>query len=425
MKELQRDLEAFGTIRVAIVGSGLMGGSLLAQLEMLPGFEVPVVANRSIDRVLSAMREAEIPRERILVTDGAEEARQGLKEGKIIATTNNALAWEMDVHAVCDCTGNTTGGAEIAKEAIEHRRHMITFNVETDVLLGHYLRDLARKYEVVYTGIYGDEPGSIIELYEFCSFLGFEIIALGKGKNNALDFTATPESLEEEAKRKRLSPRMLTSFVDGTNTMIELNAVCNATGFVPDVPGCHGLTSSIEDLADFFLPEEQGGVMSRKRVVEFVKGIAPGVFAVVKPKSPVLDYEMRFLKMGKGPYYTIYRPYHLTSIEVPITIAKAVIRHETSIEPLDKPVAQTIAVAKRDLFPGDVTEGIGGHGVYGTLVTYEEATESDGVPIGLCNEHTKVLRPVKKGRRLTGKDILPDKNILTDLFYGSAKNMKE
>ena len=100
---------------------------------------------------------------------------------------------------------------------------------------------MADEAGVVYTGSAGDEPGAIIELYEFLNTMGFEVLVLGKGKNNKLDRSATPEDLSEEAINRGLNPRMLTSFVDGTNTMTELNAVCNATGFVPDIRGCHSL----------------------------------------------------------------------------------------------------------------------------------------------------------------------------------------
>lgn len=417
MHELKRDLKAHGVITVGIVGSGLMGKSLLAQLELLPNFSCSAVSSRRITSVLGAMKDAGIPEDRILVTDDPKEALQGVSEGKIIATTDNSLTWKLPVDCICDCTGNTVEGAVMAREAILHRRHVVSFNVEADVLVGHGLRDLGRENGVVYTGIYGDEPGSILELYEFCDFLGFDVVALGKGKNNALDVYAVPEDLEEEALGKGLSPRMLTSFVDGTNTMIELNAVCNATGFLPDVAGCHGITSDVENLAEFFLPKEEGGLMEHEKVVEFVKGIAPGVFAVVRAKSPVLDYEMRFLKMGKGPLYTIYRPYHLTSMEAPISIAKAVLYKESSIEPLDGPVAETVAVAKRDLKPGDSLEGIGGHAVYGILVSSSFAEEKGGVPIGLCTERAVAVRPVSKGQLLTWEDVSLEDNPLTDMYF--------
>lgn len=419
MKELQQSLTAFGEIQVGIVGAGLMGSNLCAQLVLLDGFKPAVVSSQKIESVLSAFKNAGITKEEIVITNSQEEMEAALKNGKYVATTNNSLTYGKWVHCTVDCTGNTVAGAEVAKNALENGTHVVSLNVETDVVVGTYLKKLAEMNDLVYTGTYGDEPGAIIELFEFCEFVGFEVVALGKGKNNELNFEATPLMLEEEAHEKGLSPRMLTSFVDGTNTMIELNAVCNATGFLPDIPGCHGLTTTVSELASLFLQPEQGGMMTSEKVVEFVKGIAPGVFAIVRCKSPIMEKEMKFLKMGEGPLFTIYRPYHLTSIETPISIAKAVIHQETSIEPLDEPVAETIAVAKKDLKVGDSLEGIGGYGVYGKLVSATYARKNKCVPIGLLNVESKALKNISKGEELRLEDVKLEENFLTTIWKES------
>lgn len=410
MRDYQRKLEKRPPIRVGIVGAGLMGGSLFAQLCHLKGFIPSVIANRSFKRLEKVTKGHEVT-----FTNDVEEAKTIVASGGTVATTNNDLAYLSGTEVLVDATGNTLAGAELSLGALNHGVHVVSLNVEADVLIGHVLRDLARKKGLVYTGIYGDEPGSIVELYDFLDLIGFEIIALGKGKNNPLRVDATPEDLAEEAISRGLSPRMLCSFVDGTNTMIELNAVCNATGFLPDVPGCHGLFSDARNLANLCVPKEMGGVLEHVGVVEYVHGVAPGVFAVVKAKEEVSDYAMRFLKMGEGPAYTIYRPYHLTSLEVPISIAKAVLDGESSIEPVGtRPVARTVAMAKRNLDEGKDLEGIGGCDVYGVLMDEHEA--QDLLPIGLITEGTRLRRHVKKAEALRFEDVILPENILTKTY---------
>ena len=135
----------------------------------------------------------------------------------------------------------------------------------------------------------------------FASVLGFEVVALGKGKNNPLDVSATPDSVADEARKKGVNPKMLASFQDGTKTMVEMTAVSNATGFLPDVPGMHGPKASLELLPRLYSLREEGGILHRKGVVDYVDGVAPGVFAVITTDHPAVHDQMKYLKMGKVP----------------------------------------------------------------------------------------------------------------------------
>ena len=198
---------------------------------------------------------------------------------------------------------------------------------------------------------------------------------------------------------------MLTSFVDGTNTMIELNAVCNALGFVPDVRGCHFVNTEPKNIAEDFKLKEDGGILNSYGVVDFATGIAPGVFAVVRPKSDIIDMEMQYLSMGEGPNYTIYRPYHLTSIETIISIIKAVVLRDESIAPLGRPFAETVSVAKRDIKKGEKFDSIGGEMIFGSLETKEDQERGNHLPIGIVTEGAFAKRDIKKGSLLTYDDI--------------------
>ncbi|MDO5041526.1 MAG: NAD(P)-dependent oxidoreductase, partial [Peptoniphilus sp.] len=311
---------------------------------------------------------------------------------------------------VVDCTGDTEEGVKICLKAMESHVDIVSLNVEMDATVGPYLKLLADEAGVVYSGTAGDEPGAIMELYEFAKFSGLEVLVLGKGKNNQLNNYVTRAELEEEAHLKNLNSKMLTSFVDGTNTMVELNSVCNATGFVPDVRGCHYFKTDARHLAKDIDLIERGSKLKSYGVVDFAAGVAPGVFAIVRAKHDIIDSEMKFLSMGEGPNYALYRPYHLTSIETPLSIARAVLLREATISPMGRPVAETITIAKRDLKAGEYIEGIGSDDIFGSLEKSEIQRAEDLLPVGLVVGKTKMLKDVRKGTPIKYEDVCLDEN---------------
>ena len=220
-------------------------------------------------------------------------------------------------------------------------------------------------------------------------------------ENNPLDVEANPDSVQEDAFKKALNPRMLTGFIDGTNTMIEMTCIANATGFIPDIRGGHGIDSNIEDLVDFFKLKEEGGILNSYQVVDYVRGIAPGVFLIFTTDLEDIHDQLRYLNMGEGPNYVLYRPYHLTSLETPNSIFEACLNHKPTIAPTKGLVADTIAIAKKDLKAGERLDGIGGFTVYGSIEKYKVAKEENLVPIGLIDEKAKALKAIKKGQAIT------------------------
>ncbi|MGO1581371.1 MAG: NAD(P)H-dependent oxidoreductase [Peptoniphilaceae bacterium] len=408
---LKRALEKYGEIKVSIVGCGIMGTSLLTQLNLLDNFKPQVLSSRRIESVLRAFEKAEIDRSKIKITNDIDEAKAYLKEGYYIATTNSDIAAKCS-ECVVDCTGDTEEGVKISLSAIEAGVDIVTLNVEMDATVGPYLKHLADEKGVLYTGSSGDEPGAIIELYEFLISLGFEVLVLGKGKNNKLNNYVTREELEEEAKLKGINPKMLTSFVDGTNTMTELNAVCNATGFVPDIRGCHCFNTSRDNISKDIDLKENGSKLNSYGIVDFAMGVAPGVFAIAKAKSEIISDEMRYLSMGEGPNFSIYRPYHLTSIETPNSIIRAVVLRDSSIVSIGEPVADTITIAKRDIKAGEKIVGIGGNDVFGQLERIEVSRKEDLVPIGLIVGKVTSKVDIKKGTAIKYSDLNLDKDSL-------------
>ncbi|TIU03908.1 MAG: homoserine dehydrogenase, partial [Mesorhizobium sp.] len=175
---------------------------------------------------------------------------------------------------------NPNIGTLFALEVMKNGKHIVMLNVEADITIGRFLKEEARKAGVVYTGAAGDEPACTLEIIGFAKSLGFNIIAAGKGKNNPLKIDAMPADYEKEAAERNMNARMLVEFVDGSKTAIEMVAIANATGLVPDVPGMHGPTATLEELASVLCPREDGGVLHRKGVVDYSigKGVAPGVF---------------------------------------------------------------------------------------------------------------------------------------------------
>jgi predicted homoserine dehydrogenase-like protein len=195
---------------------------------------------------------------------------------------------------------------------------------------------------------------------------------------------------------------MLVEFVDGSKTMVEMAAIANATGLVPDCPGMRGPAATLDQLSKTLVPKKDGGVLSRVGVVDYTigKGVAPGVFVVAEMSHPRISERMEDLKMGHGPYFTFHRPYHLTSLEVPLTCARVVLYGKADMVPLSKPVAEVCALAKKDLAPGEKLDAIGEYTYRAWIMTSEEAHAATAIPCGLLHGAT-VTQPIKKGSLIT------------------------
>jgi predicted homoserine dehydrogenase-like protein len=206
-----------------------------------------------------------------------------------------------------------------------------------------------------------------------------------------------------------MNPRMLVEFVDGSKTMVEMACIANATGLVPDVPGMHGPAADRDDMAKVLIPKIDGGILNRKGVVDFTigKGVAPGVFVIVEAEHPRIIERMDDLHIGTGPYYAFFRPYHLTSLEVPLTAARIMPYGKPDMVPLPQPVAEVCAVAKRDLAVGETFDAIGETCYRSWTMTTADARAQRAVPVGLL-EGGKVIAAVKKGDLLTRANAAPD-----------------
>ncbi|TWT28260.1 NAD(P)H-dependent oxidoreductase [Planomicrobium sp. CPCC 101110] len=395
------------SIKVGLVGAGQMGRGMISQIENMAGMRVVVTADIQVDNVKNAYVKSGVSSSDIVETNDNAEAAAAIQAGKVVATTDAQLVTSLsEVDVVVDATGVPNIGAKIAWDAILNKKHIVMLNVEADVTVGPLLKKMADASGVVYTGTAGDEPGAIMELYDFADALGFEVVALGKGKNNPLNQAANPDTAAEEAARKGASPKMLASFQDGTKTMVEMTAVANATGFLPDKPGMNGFVSDVKGLPEIFKLKEDGGQVNNKKIVEYINGVAPGVFAIVASHKEEVNHEMQYLSMGDGPNYVLYRPYHLTSLETPISVARAYFYNEATIAPWKGLQAETVTVAKIDLKEGDFLDGIGGFTVYGSILSAEDAGKENALPLGLVDRNVQLKRSIKKGEIITYDDVV-------------------
>jgi len=405
------DLEAKGTpVTIGLIGVGQMGQEILCQVQLMKGVRIPVVVEVSFERAEVACQMARIPADRLVRAESVAAAQAAIDSGRIALVTDWRFVPQLKgVQVVVDATGSPELGVEIALGSIQAKKHIVMMNVECDVTVGAILNRKAREAGVIYTLAAGDEPAAIMELYRFARALGFEVVAAGKGKNNPLDITATPEALAARAKARDMSARMLCEFVDGSKTAVEMCSVANATGLVPDVRGMHGAKATRETLHQVFCPKSQGGVLNHSGVVDFAIGVHPGVFVVFTTDQPRLKHGLIQRDMGNGPNYLLFRPYHLCSIEVPLTAAQTVIYGESGGHPLERPVAECIAIAKRPLKAGETLDAIGEHCYRGSIDAFEAARKENLLPLGLARGCV-LKRDVAVGSPIRYDDLdhLPD-----------------
>ncbi|MBC7735820.1 MAG: homoserine dehydrogenase [Candidatus Saccharibacteria bacterium] len=403
-KDLALRAETGKPVRIGLVGAGEMGTDIVSRVAHMRGIEIGAISELNPQAAGRSVTIAYGDPDRAVATDSTDSLNAAIESGRIATTQNVQTLLESGlIDVVIDATGIPSVGAEIGLAAMERGKHLVMMNVEADVTIGAYLRSEAERLGVIYSLGAGDEPSSCMELIEFVSAMGHRIVSAGKGKNNPLNFDATPDAYTEEAVRRHMNPRMLVEFVDGSKTMVEMAAIANATGLIPDRPGMHGPACSRDELNKVLIPQSAGGVLSsgEGRVDYSIgKGVAPGVFVVAEMDHPRIRERMEDLKMGEGPYFTFFRPYHLTSLEVPLTCARAVLYGKADMVPMARPVAEVCALAKKDMAVGETLDQIGEYCYRAWIMTSTEARTAGAIPCGLLTG-AKVTAPIKKGDLIT------------------------
>ena len=264
VEELRAHAERNGPVTVGLAGCGQMGTDIVVQLALMPGLRLGGISEVNMKAAEDAAMMAGYRPGDVAKADSPSAIDRAIEQGKLALTSDlTALAAAGRIDVVIDATGNPNVGTLFALEAIKNGKHIVMLNVEADITIGRFLKAEAKSAGVVYTGAAGDEPACTLELISFAQSLGMKIVCAGKGKNNPLNFNAVPSEYEREARERNMNARMLVEFVDGSKTMVEMVAIANCTGLVPDKPGMHGPAATREELASVLVPKTHGGLLSQ------------------------------------------------------------------------------------------------------------------------------------------------------------------
>ncbi len=432
-------------IRVGIIGTGKFGGGVVAQLSQMRGMEVAVIAEVSVDRARHAYTVAgRLPEDALCVASNSTELHDTIRSGKRAIVEDGMLINQCElVDVVVEATGIPEVGAQMAYHAILHKKHVIMVNVEADITIGPILRRMADAAGVVYTMVDGDQPGCTMNMIDWARSLGFEIVAAGRGTILYPDDPqGTPESVperfgfsEELIERRTINFKMFNSFRDGTKANVEMTALANAAGLVPDVRGMHEPAVNIDEIAKAFSLQEEGGILSQQGVVELANSVAAdgksllpnalkmGVFCVIRTDHPFIQEDLATYHVapgGNGNNYVLWRPYHLVAVEAPISIMNAVFYGTATGAPLPTPTAECVTVAKRHVEEGERLDGGGGYTVLGHCEKATVAREQGLLPLGL-SQGARLKVDVAAGDPITFDMV----ELPTDSFIWKLRQMQD
>ncbi len=412
-------------IRVGIIGAGKFGAGLVAQIAQMRGMTTAVIADINVDRARNAYTVAgRLQHDEVQTATSPATIDEHLHHGQPVVVEDGAwLAQSELVDVVVEATGLPEVGARMAYTTLLNRKHLVMVNVETDVTIGPLLRRMADAAGVVYTMVDGDQPGCTMNMIEWARTLGFEIVAAGRGTVFFDDDRAgTPDTVPqrfgfdaETLERRTINLKMYNSFRDGTKAQVEMAALGNAAGLVPDKRGMHEPSVNIQDIARTFSLQGEGGILSRHGVIELANSVMPdgktklpnglgmGVFAVIRTDHPFTQEDLASYFLypgGDGHNYLLYRPYHLVAVEAPISIAMAALYGQATGSTLPTPTTEVITVAKRDLAAGETLDGGGGYTVVGLCEKAEIARNEQLLPLGLAGG-AKLKQAVKQGEAIS------------------------
>ncbi|MCK8786200.1 NAD(P)-dependent oxidoreductase [Roseomonas sp. NAR14] len=390
-------------VRVAMFGAGFMASGIVNQIvNSVPGMVLVAIANRDPERALRAYATAGVEAVRV---DDATGLRDCLAAGRAAVTDDPMLLCEAEgIDCLIDATGAIEYGAQVTLRAIACGKPMVSMNAELDGTVGSILRRKADAAGVIFTGCDGDQPGVQANLWRFVRSIGLQPLVCGNIKG-LQDPYRNPTTQEGFAKRWGQNPYMVTSFADGTKISFEQAIVANYTGMTVAKRGMVGRDHAghVDELTKLYDVEELrrlGGV------VDYVVGSkpGPGVFVLATHDDPKQRHYLNLYKLGEGPLYSFYTPYHLCHFEVPLSAARVVLFGDAVLRAAGEPRVDVVATAKTDLKAGKVLDGLGGYDTYGQCETYA-ATRAEGLlPIGLA-EGCTLKRDLPKDAVLRFDDV--------------------
>jgi predicted homoserine dehydrogenase-like protein len=401
-------LAAGKRVVVGMVGSGFMGRGMLVHVERhTKVLHFAAIANRNIPRAIDAFIAAGIARDDIVEVESDAQFAAAISAGKRVVTADPFLiARSPAIEIVVETTGAVEHGADVTLACIENRKDVVSLNVELDATVGPLLKVKADEAGVILTGADGDQPGVTMNLVRYVQAMGLRPLVCGNIKG-LQDRTRNPTTQEAYAKQWNQTPQMVASFADGTKMTAEQAVVANATGMKVSQRGMIGREHEghVDDLVGFYDVErlrELGGI------VDYVVGTrpSPGIYVLAEALDDNAAFFLNLGKLGKGPLYSFYTPWHLTVLEFGLSIARVALCRDVVIAPKGAPSVDVIASAKVDLKAGDVLDGIGGYLTYGVGENYEVVRAERLLPMGLA-EGCRLTRDVSRDQALTYDDVEP------------------
>jgi predicted homoserine dehydrogenase-like protein len=401
---LRRREEDGRPVRVAIVGTGFMGRGLVNQIvNSTPGMRVAAAVNRTVANAERALREAGLA-EWDRVDSPAGVARAAAAARPAVTDDVEAVLGCDDIDVVVEATGVVEYGARVVTSAIDKGKHVVLLNAELDATVGPLLARRAASAGVVYSGCDGDQPGVEMNLVRFVRGIGLEPLVIGNIKG-LHDPYRTPTTQKAFAERWGQSPHMVTSFADGTKMSFEQATVANAVGMTVERRGMRGSDhpGHVDELVSAY---DVDALRAVGGVVDYVVGSkpGPGVFVLATHDDPKQRHYLDLYKLGQGPLYSFYTPYHLCHFEVPTSVARAALFGDATIAPLGGPRVEVVATAKRDLAAGTVLDGLGGYDTYCLAETAQVTREDRLLPMGVAQGCT-LTRAVPRDSVLTYGDV--------------------
>jgi len=412
-------------VMVAVVGAGKFGTMFLSQARLTQGMHVVAVADLDVGRARSQLKTAGWPDESYAASSRADAHK---RRTTFVTDDAEALIADPQIEVIVEATGVPGAGIRHALKAIAHGKHIVMVNVEADAVAGPLLARRAKAAGVVYSLAWGDQPALICEHVDWARAAGFKVICAGKGtryephyhKSNPDNVWDILDKYLNISDRKSINPKMFNSFVDGTKSGIEMTAVCNATGLVPQSNGLGFPPATRFELAEICKPKSDGGTLEKAGVTEVTSSVyrdgrdvphhlALGTYVVFEGDTEYArrcfkEYAMLPDKTGK--YAALYRPIHMIGLELGISVASAALRNEPTGAP-NGFRSDVVATAKRALKAGEVLDGEGGFCVWGRQTSADVSLDRELLPLGLAH-NVKLKADIAEGQALRWSDVVYD-----------------
>lgn len=391
-------------IRVGLIGAGFMARGIANQIiNSVPGMELVAISNRTLATAERAYREAGAEYQ---VVNRLDALNDNIRAGRYSATDDATLLTDADgIDCLIEATGAIEFGAQVTMRAIANGKHMVSLNAELDGTVGPIIKRHADKAGVIFTASDGDQPGVEMNLYRFVKGIGLTPMVMGniKGLQDPYRNPTTQKGFAEKWGQK---PEMVTSFADGTKISFEQAIVANATGMKVLQRGMSNGKEWKQHIDTLTKEYDIDQLRSIGGAVDYVVGAVPGpgVYCFATHDDPKQKHYLNLYKLGEGPLYSFYTPYHLCHFEVPNSVIRVVLFGDPVMQPIDGPMVDVITIAKTDLPAGTTLDGIGGYHTYGTAENADATIEQDLLPMGL-SEGCRLKRAVSKDQALTYADV--------------------